>query len=64
MSNGTQERRSGGIRMMELKWIDRYDLGRLLPPGMLLLARKRAGDDRRAYLNGVIVTAGALQPRL
>ena len=37
-----------GIRMMELKWIDWYELGRLLTPGMLRLARKRAGDERGA----------------
>jgi eukaryotic-like serine/threonine-protein kinase len=54
----------GGIRVMELKWIDWYDLGRLLTPGMLRLARKRAGDERWTYLNGVIVTAGAHQPRI
>jgi serine/threonine-protein kinase len=47
---------------MELKRIDWYDLGRVLTPGMLQVARKRAGDERWAYLNGVIVTAGALQP--
>ena len=54
----------GGIRVMELKWIDGYDLGRLLTPGMLRLARKRAGDERWAYLDDVIVTARALQPQL
>jgi serine/threonine-protein kinase len=31
---------------------------------MLRLARKRAGDERRACLDGVIVTAGAPQPQL
>jgi hypothetical protein len=45
---------------MEMEWIDGYDLGRLLTPGMLRLARERAGDERWAYLNGVIVTAGAI----
>ena len=49
---------------MEMEWIDGYDLGRLLTPGMLRLARERAGDERRAYLKGVIVTAASHQPRL
>ena len=31
---------------------------------MLRRARERAGDERRAYLDDVIVTAGAHQPRL
>lgn len=53
-----------GIRLMEMEWIDGYDLHRLLTPGMLKRARRRVGDDRWAYLNNVIVTAGTVQPRL
>jgi serine/threonine protein kinase len=54
----------GGIRLMEMEWVDGYDLGRLLTPEMLQRARQRVGDERWAYLNDVIVTAGSVQPRL
>src|SRR4029453_13047245 len=43
---------------------DGYDLHRLLSPRMLKLARERVTEDRWAYLNDVIVTAGTTQPRL
>jgi serine/threonine-protein kinase len=52
------------IRLMEMEWIDGYDLQRLLSPTMLQRARERVGDERWEYLNDVIVTAGAIQPRL
>ena len=54
----------GGVRVMEMEWIDGYDLQRLLTPAMLRRARERVDDERWAYLNDVIVTAGAAQPRL
>jgi serine/threonine-protein kinase len=53
-----------GIRLMEMEWIDGYDLRKLLTPGMLARTRERVGADRWAYLNDVIVTEGAVQPRL
>ena len=53
-----------GIRVMEMEWIDGYDLQRLLTPEMLRCVRDRVDDDRWAYLNDVIVTPGAVQPRL
>lgn len=53
-----------GIRVMEMEWIDGYDLRRLMTPGILARARLRVGPERWAYLNDVIVTAGAVQPRL
>jgi serine/threonine protein kinase len=53
-----------GIRVMEMEWIDGYDLRRLLTPGILSRAEQRVGPERWAYLNDVIVTAGAVQPRL
>jgi serine/threonine-protein kinase len=53
-----------GIRVMEMEWIDGYDLRRLLTPGILSRAQERVGPARWAYLNDVIVTAGAVQPRL
>jgi serine/threonine-protein kinase len=53
-----------GIRLMEMEWVDGYDLARLLTPEMLRRARDRVSDERWAYLNDVIVTAGSAQPRL
>ena len=34
----------GGIRVMEMEWIDGYDLRRLLTPAMLRRARERVDD--------------------
>ena len=53
-----------GVRVMEMEWVDGYDLQRLLTDGMLRRVRERVDDGRWAYLNDVIVTAGAAQPRL
>jgi serine/threonine-protein kinase len=52
------------IRVMEMEWIDGYDLRQLLTTEMLLGVRERVDGDRWTYLNEVIVTAGAAQPRL
>ena len=52
------------VRVMEMEWVDGYDLHRLLTPELLRRARDRVGDDRWEYLNDVIVTAGPAQPRL
>jgi len=49
------------IRMMEMEWIDGFDLRRLLTPSTL----DRIRDCRRwKYINEVIVTSGPMQPRL
>ncbi len=52
------------IRMMEMEWIDGFDLGRLLTHGMLDQIRERVAQPRWEYINNVIVTAGPMQPRL
>lgn len=52
------------IRVMEMEWVDGYDLLQLLSPRMLQRARDRVHDDRWNYLNDVIVTSGPTQPRL
>jgi serine/threonine protein kinase len=52
------------IRMMEMEWIDGYDLNRLLTPGMLERVRHRVSQRRWEYINNVIVTGGPVQPRL
>ncbi len=54
----------GGIRVMEMEWIDGRDLRHLLTTEMLAKARQKVGPVRWAYLNDVIVTAGPVQPRL
>jgi serine/threonine-protein kinase len=53
-----------GIRIMEMEWVDGYDLRKLLTRRMLDRAEKRLGPDHWKYLNDVIVTAGPVQPRL
>jgi serine/threonine-protein kinase len=52
------------IRIMEMEWIDGYDLGQLLTREMLERTRERVSNRRWDYLNNVIVTAGPKQPRL
>ena len=52
------------IRIMEMEWVDGYDLSRLLTSEMLDRTRQRVSNRRWEYLNNVIVTAGPMQPRL
>jgi len=52
------------IRIMEMEWIDGYDLRQLLTRRMLQRAQDRCTPERWAYLNNVIVTDGPKQPRL
>ncbi len=52
------------IRIMEMEWIDGYDLRRLLTREMLLRAQRHASVERWQYLSNVIVTPGPQQPRL
>jgi serine/threonine-protein kinase len=52
------------IRIMEMEWIDGYDLSRLLTRQMLDRTRERVSIRRWEYLNNVIVTAGHMQARL
>ena len=59
--NFVEQRR---IRIMEMEWIDGYDLSRLLAPELLEETRASVADARWKYLNEVIVTAGPRQSRL
>ncbi len=52
------------IRLMEMEWVDGYDLRRLLTPKMLQRIESRVSQRRWKYVNEVIVTAGPVQPRL
>jgi serine/threonine-protein kinase len=61
VQNFVEQRR---IRIMEMEWIDGYDLSRMLAPDLLDRTRASVGEDRWKYLNNVIVTAGPRQSRL
>ena len=52
------------IRIMEMEWVDGYDLQRLLTRQLLERTRSRVSAKRWEYLNRVIVTDGPAQPRL
>lgn len=52
------------IRIMEMEWVDGYDLSRLLTKEKLEHVRNRVSNRRWEYLNNVIVTSGPVQPRL
>lgn len=52
------------IRIMEMEWIDGFDLRRLLTREMLARAQRRATPERWQYISKVIVGEGPLQPRL
>jgi serine/threonine-protein kinase len=61
VQNFVEQRR---IRIMEMEWIDGYDLSRLLAPELLERTHTSVGEERWKYLNNVIVTAGPRQSRL
>ena len=61
VQNFVEQRR---IRMMEMEWIDGYDLSRLLAPNLLEQTKASVSHDRWDHLNNVIVTAGPQQSRL
>jgi serine/threonine protein kinase len=52
------------IRVMEMEWVDGFDLSRLLSHSMLDVLKKRLDGPRWNYVNNVIVTAGPVQARL
>ena len=52
------------IRMMEMEWVNGYDLCRLLTRKMLERLERHVSGKRWKYINEVIVTAGPMQPRL
>ena len=53
-----------GVRVMEMEWLDGYDLRRLLTPEVLEQTRQNVSPERWEYVNRVVVTAGPTQPRL
>jgi hypothetical protein len=52
------------IRLMEMEWVNGYDLNCLLTRKMLDRVRDRVSNKRWRYINQVIVTAGPMQPRI
>ena len=52
------------IRILEMEWVDGYDLEVLLTPAMLERARERVSRSRWRYINDVVATAGPIRPRL
>jgi serine/threonine-protein kinase len=52
------------IRMMEMEWVDGYDLSHLLRNSMLQWLQSRVSARRWTYINQVIVTGGPVQPRV
>jgi serine/threonine-protein kinase len=52
------------IRVLEMEWVDGYDLDKLLAPEMLERARSRVGQKRWVYINNVVATAGQGRTRL
>ncbi len=54
----------GGIRVMEMGWLDGYDLREVLSPRLLEYTQARLAPDRWRYVNRVILEAGPMQTRL
>ncbi|QDV74911.1 serine/threonine-protein kinase [Botrimarina mediterranea] len=52
------------VRILEMEWVDGYDLDLLLTPAMLRRAKDRVSGRRWDYINNVIVTRGPVRPRL
>jgi serine/threonine protein kinase len=52
-----------GIRIMEMEWVDGFDLRTLLGPDMLEKTRSRVTPERWEYIHRVILAEGPRQPR-
>jgi len=52
------------IRLLEMEWVDGYDLACLLTRRMHERVQDRVSQKRWRYINQVIVTSGPTQPRL
>lgn len=52
------------IRILEMEWVDGYDLDTLLTPAMFERTRTRVGNRRWEYINDVIATLGHGRTRL
>jgi serine/threonine-protein kinase len=54
----------GGIRVMEMEWLDGYDLRQVFSSHMLERSRQQLPAQRWEYASNVILTAGPTQTRL
>jgi serine/threonine-protein kinase len=54
----------GGIRVMEMEWLDGYDLRAVFSPGILDKTREKLTPERWRDVNRVILAAGPTQTRL
>ncbi len=52
------------IRIMEMEWVDGFDLDQLLTPAMLAQVEQCVSETRWEYITNVIVTEGPIRPRL
>ena len=52
------------IRLMEMEWVDGYDLQHLLTDEMLSQVENRVSNRRWQYINDVVITTGPVHPRL
>ncbi|HTU18360.1 MAG TPA: serine/threonine-protein kinase [Gemmataceae bacterium] len=53
-----------GLRVMEMEWVDGYNLREVLTQRMLDVTRERVGARHWKYVNNVILTQGPIQPRM
>ena len=53
-----------GVRIMGMEWVDGYDLRQVLTQQMLDRSQQQLRSEHWQYVNDVILTAGATQPRL
>ena len=53
-----------GVRVMEMEWLDGYDLREVLSPRMQERSRRRLTPERWLYVNRVILAEGPAQARL
>lgn len=52
------------IRILEMEWVDGYDLDILLTSAMLERAKETVSKRRWEYINNVIATPGPVRPRM
>lgn len=53
-----------GLRVMEMEWVDGYDLREVLTQQMLDQTRRRVSARHWKYVNNVILTEGPVHPRM
>src|SRR5579884_3517526 len=53
-----------GLRVMEMEWVDGYNLREVLTQRMLDWTRQRVNARHWKYVNNVILTQGPVQPRM